>query len=270
MSLGWGIVFASLSLLACTGLPEPCYCHWVQMKSSCLMRSAVSCSRFAMLKSIRFSGIFLIISDIYLISISHLYIYISSPYQVTSISKGHLPDGTYLLDDPPCNVSAALSYAPLMCCSLLATLGLAIAQAAGDGLLLQIAKGETEERRGETQAMLLMVLCHGGLGVWGLELLEAVKMVKNNLFFWSMSFFTCEIYPIWHREVWFMFLLTGPCQVIMASTQVLGISLLLEKAMSPNSHWLINREHVEGSHPWLAMYPPKSPQRKAHSGTVKY
>lgn len=99
MSLGWGIVFASLSLLACTGLPEPCYCH--------------------------------------------------------------LPDGTYLLDDPPCNVSAALSYAPLMCCSLLATLGLAIAQAAGDGLLLQIAKGETEERRGETQAMLLMVLCSG-------------------------------------------------------------------------------------------------------------
>ena len=147
-----------------------------------------------------------IISDIYIsplyiyiythtyISISIIYIYISSPYQVTSISKGHLPDGTYLLDDPPCNVSAALSYAPLMCCSLLATLGLAIAQAAGDGLLLQIAKGETEERRGETQAMLLMVMRHGevwGVGGW-LELLEAVKMVKklkNNVFFWSMRFF---------------------------------------------------------------------------------
>ena len=51
-----------------------------------------------------------------------------------------------------------------MCCSLLATLGLGIAQAAGDGLLLQIAKGETEDRRGETQAMLLMVMCHGEVG----------------------------------------------------------------------------------------------------------
>jgi hypothetical protein len=29
MSLGWGILFASLSLLACTGLPEPYYCHSV-------------------------------------------------------------------------------------------------------------------------------------------------------------------------------------------------------------------------------------------------
>jgi hypothetical protein len=76
-----------------------------------------------------------------------------------------------------------------MCCSLLATLGLAIAQAAGDGLLLQIAKGETEERRGETQAMLLMVMCHGGLGVWGLELLETVKMVKNSMFFLVHEFF---------------------------------------------------------------------------------
>ena len=69
----------------------------------------------------------------------------------------HTPDGNYLLHDPPCNPDAAHAYVPLLCCFLLASTGMAIAAAAGDGLMVQIAKSENEDRRGESQAMMLMV-----------------------------------------------------------------------------------------------------------------
>lgn len=95
MAFGWSLIFLSISLIACLGLPEPYYCH--------------------------------------------------------------TPDGNYLLHDPPCNPDAANAYVPLLCCFLLASTGMAIAAAAGDGLLVQIAKSENEDRRGETQAMMLMV-----------------------------------------------------------------------------------------------------------------
>lgn len=95
MAFGWSLIFLSISLIACLGLPDPYYCH--------------------------------------------------------------TPDGNYLLHDPPCNPEAATAYVPLLCCFLLASTGMAIAAAAGDGLLVQIAKSENEDRRGETQAMMLMV-----------------------------------------------------------------------------------------------------------------
>ena len=95
MAFGWGLIFLSISLISCLGLPDPYYCH--------------------------------------------------------------TPDGNYLLHDPPCNPEAAHAYVPLLCCFLLASTGMAIASSAGDGLLVQIAKSENEDRRGETQAMMLMV-----------------------------------------------------------------------------------------------------------------
>eukprot|EP00438_Fugacium_kawagutii_P012897 Skav204571 [mRNA] locus=scaffold2218:197091:209588:- [translate_table: standard] len=68
----------------------------------------------------------------------------------------HTPDGTYLMDEDPCNPSARKSYVPLLSCFVLLSAGLVIANAAGDGLLVQVAKAEPAETRGQTQAMLLM------------------------------------------------------------------------------------------------------------------
>ncbi|CAK9040011.1 Ribulose-bisphosphate carboxylase [Durusdinium trenchii] len=73
----------------------------------------------------------------------------------------HLEDGTYLYHEEPCNPQAAHEYVPFMWCLFLSSCGLMIAGAAADGLLVQLAKAESEDRRGRNQTKFYMVSALG-------------------------------------------------------------------------------------------------------------
>ncbi|CAE7355179.1 unnamed protein product [Symbiodinium natans] len=70
-------------------------------------------------------------------------------------------DGRYQFDQPPCNPDAVNFYAPLTACLCLATLGSTIATAAAQGLVVEYAQAEPEDRRGRTQTLLHMVRLAG-------------------------------------------------------------------------------------------------------------
>ncbi|CAE8639232.1 unnamed protein product, partial [Polarella glacialis] len=84
-------------------------------------------------------------------------------------------DGNYLKHQEPCNPSAASAggeYAMLMC---LAALGYVIADVAADGLMVQYAQREPQERRGTIGSTALIAFCMNG-------------KLYNGTFDWSLSF----------------------------------------------------------------------------------
>jgi len=66
-------------------------------------------------------------------------------------------DGTYRMDLPPCNPDASTQFVPDALLIGLLILGANISGAAADGLLVEYAKMEIDQKRGSTQTLLQMV-----------------------------------------------------------------------------------------------------------------
>jgi len=70
-------------------------------------------------------------------------------------------DERYHYEQPPCNPDAVEFYVPLMACVCIALFGITTASAAANGLMVEYAKAEPEERRGRAQTLLQMVSTAG-------------------------------------------------------------------------------------------------------------
>ena len=66
------------------------------------------------------------------------------------------PSGAYVVDEPPCNPSAATSGGVPTFLMMGACLGYVVADVAADGLTVQLARGEPESKRGYTQSTAYM------------------------------------------------------------------------------------------------------------------
>jgi len=72
-------------------------------------------------------------------------------------------NGHYLYQMPPCNPEAADHFVPMVLCLFCSCVGAVTACAAANGLLVEYAKQEEVERRGQTQIVLQMVRLSGHL-----------------------------------------------------------------------------------------------------------
>jgi MFS family permease len=91
-------------------------------------------------------------------------------------------------DVKPCNPDAQNrggEYAMLMC---LAALGYVVADVAADGLMVEYARREPEEKRGTTQTMIYLVRTLGMVGAVALVGLCMNGKEYNGTFDWSLSF----------------------------------------------------------------------------------
>ncbi|CAE8622165.1 unnamed protein product [Polarella glacialis] len=97
-------------------------------------------------------------------------------------------DGNYDKSVPPCNPTALHSATPIIACLALSILGVVIAEAAANGLMVEYTKQESEEKRGSTVSLVAMA-SNTGRGISTIIVGVAFNSkLYNGSFDWGLSF----------------------------------------------------------------------------------